>query len=105
MSKKIFLGMMALSIIILIGLVKMPVGADESYGITTEGTILKKGTTSYMYGTHILVNADGVTLYALKSENLNLDDFIGKKRIVKGDLIKGYPIDGGPDYLNVKKVE
>ena len=97
--------MSVLAVILIVGFANMPVGADGTYGVTAEGMIMKKGTTSYMYGTHILANADGKTLYALKSENLNLNDFIGKKRILKGDLVKGYPVDGGPDYLNVKKVE
>jgi hypothetical protein len=83
----------------------MPVSADEIYGVTAEGIIKKNGTTSFMYGTHILVNSEGKTIYALKSDNLKLDDYIGKKLIVKGDLVKGYPVDFGPDYLNVKKVE
>ncbi len=58
-----------------------------------------------MYGTHILLDDSGKTLYALKSDTINLDNFNNKKATVKGDLVEGYPVDGGPDYLNVKSVE
>lgn len=57
-----------------------------------------------MYGTHILVNDTGKTLYALKSANINLDKYIDKKVTVNGDLIAGYPVEGGPDYLNVQAI-
>ncbi len=39
----------------------------KSYQITSTGIIKQRGFTTYMYGTHILVNDTGKTLYALKS--------------------------------------
>ena len=69
------------------------------------GIIRKQGTTSYMYGTHILVDDDGRTLYALKSDRIKLDPYVGRKVTVSGELIKGYPVEGGPTYLNVDSVE
>ena len=40
-----------------------------------------------------------------QSDTINLDDYVDKKVTVKGDLVKGYPVDGGPDYLNVKSIQ
>jgi hypothetical protein len=76
-----------------------------AYGVSAVGIIKKQGATTYMYGTHILLNDNGQTLYALKSNTINLDNYIDKRVAVKGDLISGYPVDGGPDYLDVKLVE
>ncbi|MGB7910734.1 MAG: hypothetical protein WCF59_00760 [Desulfobaccales bacterium] len=78
---------------------------DKSYQITSAGIIKKQGITTYMYGTHVLVNNSGKTLYALKSDNVNLDKYIDRKVTIKGNLIGGYPVEGGPDYLNVQWIE
>lgn len=77
----------------------------EIYGVKAAGIVKRQGTTTYMYGTHVLIDGDGRTLYALKSDNINLDNYIDKRVMVKGDLVDGYPVDGGPNYLNVKSVE
>jgi len=78
----------------------------ESYRITATGTIQKAGITIYMYGTHVLKDDNGKTLYALKSDTIDLDDYADIGTVtVKGDLISGYPVDTGPEYLNVKKVD
>jgi hypothetical protein len=69
------------------------------------GIIKSHGTTSYMYGTHVLVNDNGKTLYALRSNNIELDRHVGRKVKVSGYLIKGYPVDGGPDFLDVESIE
>lgn len=76
-----------------------------SYGVTASGTIKQQGITTYMYGTHVLLDDTANTLYALKSDTIKLDDYVNKKVTVKGDLIAGYPVEGGPGYLNVKAVE
>ena len=79
---------------------------SKQYSGTAEGAIQRAGTTTYNYGTHILVDDDGKTLYALTSDTLNLDEYADIiKVIVKGDLIRGYPVEGGPEYLEVKEVE
>lgn len=80
--------------------------ASENDMVTAVGTIQKSGFTTYMYGTHVLKDDNGKTLYALKSDTINLDDYVNIKNItVKGSLIPGYPVDGGPDYFNVIEVE
>ncbi|WP_037318025.1 hypothetical protein [Salegentibacter sp. Hel_I_6] len=66
------------------------------------GTIESQGMTSYQYGTHILNSEE--EFYALKSDNLNLDEFVGKQVNVSGSKIEGYPVDGGPDYILVTEV-
>lgn len=76
-----------------------------NYAVTASGTLKAQGITSYMYGTHVLCAADGNTLYALRSETLNLDLYLGQTVTVKGDLVAGYPVDGGPPYLDVQAVE
>ena len=77
----------------------------DSEEITTTGTLRKQGITSYMYGTHILVDDGGKTLYALRSDNLDLDKYVGRKVTVRGSLVKGYPVDFGPKYLDIKSID
>lgn len=72
--------------------------------ITSVGVVKKQGMTSYMYGTHALVNENGRTLYALKSDRINLDPYVGRRVTVSGELIKGYPVENGPNYLNVESL-
>lgn len=75
--------------------------SEEQMKLT--GTIESQGITSYQYGTHTL-NTE-VEFYALKSDNLELDQFIGKEVTISGSKIDGYPIDGGPLYILVTDVE
>jgi len=72
-----------------------PVSAQAS------GKIQKRGTTTYMYGTHIL---SGTKIYALKSDTISLDLYIGKNVRVSGKLIGGYPVSGGPEFMNVDTI-
>ena len=78
--------------------------AQAQEAVTAEGTIKESGFTSYMYGTHVLVDGEGKTLYALKSESINLDLYVGRKVTLSGIPVDGYPVDNGPGYLNVKTV-
>ena len=73
--------------------------------IMASGTVRKQGITMYMYGTHVLLDDNGKTLYALKSDSVDLDKYIDRKVTVKGDLVKDYPVDFGPQYLKVKSIE
>lgn len=67
------------------------------------GTIEQQGMTSYQYGTHTLTNEE--TFYALKSEKVNLDNYLGETVTVIAEKISGYPVDGGPEYLMVLEVK
>ena len=76
------------------------------YSITAKnGIVQKQGITSYQYGTHKLVDDKGETIYALTSDSINLDLYVDKKVELYGDKKEGYPISGGPDYIEVKKIK
>lgn len=67
------------------------------------GIIEPQGITAYQYGTHTISNDD--TFYAIKSEVVDLDDYVGKTVTVKAEKIEGYPLEGGPDYLLILKIK
>ncbi|MGB7786638.1 MAG: hypothetical protein WBL27_11095 [Salinimicrobium sp.] len=67
------------------------------------GTIEQQGTSSYQYGTHTLTNEE--IFYALKSEEVDLDQYVGQTVTIVADKISGYPLDGGPEYLMVLEVK
>jgi hypothetical protein len=97
-------------VIILTLAIVLPVasfGTDSSNPeeITATGFIIKQGITTYMYGTHVLLDDNGRTLYALRSDNIDLSNYINRKVTIRGYLVNGYPIDAGPNYLNVKFIE
>ena len=56
-----------------------------------------------MYGTHLLV-MQGKS-YALRSSKVTLDDYLNKGVTAKGHFIAGYPVDGGPQYIEVEEIE
>ena len=66
------------------------------------GKLEKIGMTTFQYGTHILT-VDSKT-YALKSSKINLDTYAGKEVTVKGTKVDGYPIENGPDLIEVEEV-
>lgn len=68
-----------------------------------EGMIEEQGITSYQYGTHTISAGDD--FFALRSEKVDLDEYIGEKVTVHGEKVEGYPVDGGPDFLEVKQVK
>lgn len=79
---------------------------ETEFGVTrASGIVQKQGTTTYQYGTHVLLAVGTTeTLYALRSDRVNLDDYINKEVELKGHLVKDYPVDGGPEFLEVVKV-
>jgi hypothetical protein len=72
-------------------------GNPDNIEIT--GTIQKQGITSYQYGTHTISG------YALRSTSVDLDNYINQNITVVGYKIDGYPIDGGPDYIEVEEIK
>jgi hypothetical protein len=70
--------------------------------IELTGNLEATGMTSYQYGSHTLTTAD--TFYALKSGSQDLTAFEGKKVRIKGEKVEGYPVDGGPEYIEVKEI-
>lgn len=67
------------------------------------GTIQQQGITSYQYGTHSISNDD--TFYAIKSEVVDLNDFLDEEVTIVAEKIRGYPLEGGPEYLMVLEVK
>jgi len=67
--------------------------------IEITGTIQKQGITSYQYGTHTISG------HALRSNSVDLDNYINQNITVVGYKIEGYPIDGGPDYIEVEEIK
>ncbi len=76
---------------------------NQNFPFEFEGVIQKSGITIYMYGSHTITN--GNKLYALQSIHINLDLYIDQKVKVKGAKITGYPVDSGPELIDVKAVE
>ncbi|MCB7482039.1 hypothetical protein [Christiangramia sediminis] len=67
------------------------------------GILKPAGITSYQYGTHRLETSD--TFYALKSDQIDLKVYEDEKVTITASKIQGYPVDGGPVYLDVKNVD
>ncbi len=78
------------------------VSTDTTYPFTFKGLLEKQTITSYQYGTHTISNKD--VIYALRSSTINLDTYVNKTVTIKGSKVKGYPVDGGPEYIDVKEV-
>ena len=75
------------------------ISCNKKNNIKITGTIYKQGITTYQYGTHVIKN------YALRSNSIDLDLYIDSVITVVGDKIDGYPVEGGPDYIEVKKIK
>ena len=75
---------------------------ENSMEIT--GTIQEQGITSYQYGTHTITTVND-EYYALKSDAVDLNDYIDKEVTIIAEKIEGYPLSGGPDYLLVLEVK
>ena len=67
--------------------------------VEVTGKIQQQGMTTYQYGTHVMAG------YALRSGTIDLDKYIGQTVTLVGYRIEGYPIDGGPDFLEVEKIK
>jgi hypothetical protein len=87
---------------------------DTAKNIMLSGLLSKAEVTSYQYGTHQLNgnildgnpgNIGKEILFALKSDKINLDEWLGKKVIITGRKVAGYPVENGPDYVNVTAIE
>ena len=88
-----------------LGVVSAPDNAVSAPTVAAAGVINRQGFTDYDYGSHVLKDEDGVTLYALTSDKIDLDEYIGLIKTVRGESVSGYPLDGGPDYLNVETIQ
>jgi len=73
------------------------------YQVSLEGTLITPGLTSYQYGSHQLISIDSV--YALRSSSLDLKKYETKEVNIFGQLVDGYPLEGGPALIEVIKVD
>ncbi|TKC57550.1 hypothetical protein FBD94_19915 [Pedobacter hiemivivus] len=76
-------------------------GTDQNL-VVLQGKVEPLGMSTFQYGTHVISAADKI--YALKSSKVNLKDYEGKEVTVKGLKVAGYPIDGGPEFIDVQEV-
>ncbi|GAA4311280.1 hypothetical protein GCM10023115_33140 [Pontixanthobacter gangjinensis] len=67
------------------------------------GIIKPAGITTYQYGTHRLETKGA--FYALRSDSIDLEQYEDQKVKITATRIKGYPVDGGPVFLEVTKVK
>tara|TARA_B100000497_G_C7624056_1_gene374987 strand:- start:489 stop:812 length:324 start_codon:yes stop_codon:yes gene_type:complete len=81
---------------------------EENKYISVEGVIEELEVTSWQYGTHIIYGTEvsglGNVRYALRSDSYDLSEFMQEPVLVEGYLVKGYPVDGGPQYINVDAI-
>lgn len=71
--------------------------------VSLNGKIEKIGMTTYQYGTHTIQSNQKT--YALKSSSLNLDNYENKAVEVIGKKVPGYPVENGPELIEVSSVK
>ena len=76
--------------------------SDTATRVTATGTIQKLGMSTFQYGTQVLKTENKT--YALKS-TFSLDPYLDKKVTIKGKKVSGYPLEGGPDLVDVSMVK
>lgn len=99
---KIFIALI-IGTLILFGIQACQSKKLASNQIEVSGVIQKQGTTTYQYGTHVINSND--KQYALKSSSLDLNRYLKQNVTIIGEKIAGYPIENGPEYLEVLKVK
>ncbi|KKX48297.1 MULTISPECIES: hypothetical protein [Sphingobacterium] len=70
--------------------------------IVLTGEITPLGMTTFQYGTH-KINSENKT-YALQSSRVKLDEFVNKSVTLKGKKVLGYPIESGPELIEVSEI-
>ena len=100
MKKLIFLLLVSTALVGCKTVKPKPVVREDVVEIS--GKLEKLGMSTFQYGTHVLHAGD--TTYALKSEKISLDQYVDKQVKLKGTKEKGYPIEAGPDLINVEEV-
>ena len=79
--------------------------AAEDPPLQVEGVVQPQGITFYQYGSHVLTDPGGTTLFALRSDDPELLDRVTGRRVrVSGRMVVGYPVDMGPLLLDVQDV-
>lgn len=76
---------------------------NKIYDLELTGTVEPIGITSFQYGSHKLMTED--SLFAIKSNNVDLMKYEFKTVNIQGILIKGYPIENGPVLIEVQSIQ
>lgn len=76
---------------------------SQPHSFEVEGVIREMGITTFQYGTHS-IESDLVT-FALRSNSVDLNQYIGDTIIIIGSKVEGYPLEGGPELIEVKSVK
>ena len=95
-----------LMVIVVATTLATPVLAQES--VITSGILEEAGVTTYQYGTHIIVDEQTGTFYALGSNVVDLNIYAGQRVTVYGALVTGYEygqVEGGPPLVDATWVE
>jgi LPXTG-motif cell wall-anchored protein len=84
--------------------------ADDQGGgqpVVAAGLIEPLEATSFGYGTHAITDEASGAPYALTSEIVDLDAYVGEQATIYGALVPGYEdgLDGGPPLVGVYRVE
>ncbi|WEK17457.1 MAG: hypothetical protein P0Y49_11690 [Candidatus Pedobacter colombiensis] len=87
--------------LVIVGCSATKSGTDKNL-VVLQGKVEALGMSTFQYGTHILHAAHKT--YALKSSKVNLKDYEGKNVIIRGLKVVGYPVDGGPEFIDVQEV-
>lgn len=77
---------------------------DPKEKVIVSGKLEKLQASVWQYGSHILKNNEGKLLYALESSKIKLDNYAGQIVYLEGSKIEGYPVEGGPLFLEVNIV-
>ncbi len=100
--------MKRLAILVMVVAMALAAPALAQESVTATGTIEEAGVTTYMYGTHVIVDEQTGTFYALGSDVVDLDAYTGQQVTVYGYLVPGYEygqVEGGPPLVDVTWVE
>lgn len=85
-----------------------PALAESEPVFEATGVLEKPGVTTYQYGTHAITDEASGNRYALQSQSVDLDAYVGERVTVSGAPVPGYQggqVEGGPDLLRVDQVE
>ncbi len=83
-----------------------PALAQEESALAT-GTLERQGITTYQYGTHVISDEASGAFYALNSDIIDLDAYIGQRVTVYGIPAPGHEsgqVEGGPPLVYVTGV-
>jgi hypothetical protein len=92
-------------LIFIISVTILACGKSRYRTVCKTGILKLQGITTYQYGSHILEDNAGKTLYALTIDsNNNIATFINKNVEISGTFTEGYPVEGGPELIAVTRI-